>query len=205
MKPKPSLGVPSRIFDRFAALRVLDRIPRFGSISITGAAELPRFYQNRSVTYVSEHVSHMSPVHTVRRGGCASKKWREATEAAQTGWSKRVQTRIPKYFRKLTTPSAPSKVASQYLLDVASTPPHEEGSGHRPRLQRWSTSVDQLRHFDDSKSSLQRERSQLSTFGCFLVDAEIVANARHSVINKSRLFRDRSWQTDCIFQAEHKL
>jgi len=71
MKPKPSLGVPSRIFDRFAALRVLDRIPRFGSISITGAAELPRFYQNRSVTYVSEHVSHMSPVHTLtRRGIC---------------------------------------------------------------------------------------------------------------------------------------
>ena len=64
----------------------------------------------------------------VRRGGCASEKWREATEAAQTGWSKRVQTRIPKYFGKLTTPSAPSKVASQYLLDVASTPPHEEGN-----------------------------------------------------------------------------
>ena len=53
MKPKPSLGVPSRIFDRFAALRVLDRIPRFGSISITGAAELPRF--------IKTGVSRMSP------------------------------------------------------------------------------------------------------------------------------------------------
>ena len=50
--------------------------------------------------------------------------------SAQTGWSMTTQTRIPKHFGKLTTPSAPSEVASQYFLDVASTPPHEEGNMH---------------------------------------------------------------------------
>src|SRR2546427_592463 len=30
-----------------------------------------------------------------------------------------------------TTPSAPSKVASQHFLEVASTPPHEEGNSAR--------------------------------------------------------------------------
>src|SRR6266478_6330123 len=41
----------------------------------------------------------------LRRGGCAvNKQGREAT------------------------PSAPSKVASRHFLDVASTPPHEEGN-----------------------------------------------------------------------------
>jgi hypothetical protein len=47
--------------------------------------------------------------------------------SAQTGWSKKTQTRIPKDFGKSTTPSAPSEDASRYFLDVASTPPHEEG------------------------------------------------------------------------------
>ena len=65
MKPKPSLGMPSRLFDRFAALRVLDRIPRCGSTSITGAAELPRLLLKRSVTHVSERVSLMFPDHSL--------------------------------------------------------------------------------------------------------------------------------------------
>src|SRR5262245_39385661 len=69
MKPKPSLRMPSRIFDRFAALRVLDRIPRCGSIPITGAAELTRFLSKRSVTHVSEHVSLMYPVYSLTKEG----------------------------------------------------------------------------------------------------------------------------------------
>jgi hypothetical protein len=47
--------------------------------------------------------------------------------SAQTGWSKMTQTRIPKHFGKLTTPSAPSEEASRYFLDVASTPPLQGG------------------------------------------------------------------------------
>ena len=40
-----------------------------------------------------------------RRGGCASKKRREATEAAQTGWS----DRHAYVFAELTTPAAPNR------------------------------------------------------------------------------------------------
>jgi hypothetical protein len=36
--------------------------------------------------------------------------------SAQTGWSNMTQTRIPKYFGKSTTPSAPSQVASRIFL-----------------------------------------------------------------------------------------
>jgi len=54
-----------------------------------------------------------------RRGGCAIKKSCEATFDAQTGWSKTF----------LTTPSAPVKGSlRRYLLEVASTPPLEEGT-----------------------------------------------------------------------------
>ena len=62
-------------------------------------------------------------------GGVAApvRKCREATEAAQTGWSNTTQTRIPKHFGKSTTPSAPSEDASRYFLDVASTPPLQGG------------------------------------------------------------------------------
>src|SRR5690242_18684954 len=36
------------------------------------------------------------------------------------------QVRIPKLGLRLTTPSAPNKVASRHSFNVASTPPHEE-------------------------------------------------------------------------------
>src|SRR6185503_19451940 len=54
-----------------------------------------------------------------RRGGRAIKKIspKASFEKARTGWSKTF----------LTTPSAPAKVASQHFLDVAATPPLEEG------------------------------------------------------------------------------
>jgi hypothetical protein len=52
------------------------------------------------------------------RGGCAIKKSCEATSDAQTGWSEMF----------LTTPSAPIKrCLRRYFLEVASTPPLEEG------------------------------------------------------------------------------
>src|SRR5262245_50029091 len=52
-----------------------------------------------------------------RRGGCAIKKSREATLAAQTGWC------WSKNSLANTTPSAPPKEAPRCFLDVASTPP----------------------------------------------------------------------------------
>jgi len=47
-----------------------------------------------------------------RRGGCANKKCREATEAAQTGWS----DRRPIDFAELTTPAAPDFGTDLFLL-----------------------------------------------------------------------------------------
>src|SRR3989454_10564638 len=66
-------------------------------------------------------------------GGVAAPliKSREATEAAQTGWS----DRRAYVFAELTTPAAPSKVASRHLLDGASTPPVP--GGEYPRLSRF--------------------------------------------------------------------
>src|SRR5437867_1236802 len=63
-------------------------------------------------------------------GGVAAQliKRREATEAAQTGWS----DRRAHVFAELTTPAAPSKVASRHFLDGASTPPVP--GGEYPRL-----------------------------------------------------------------------
>ena len=57
-----------------------------------------------------------------------NEKCREASFFAQTAWSNMTQTRIPEHYGKSTTPSAPSEVASHLFLDVASTPPHEEGN-----------------------------------------------------------------------------
>src|SRR2546422_1422771 len=66
-------------------------------------------------------------------GGVAAplRKRREATEAAQTGWS----DRRAYVFAELTTPAAPSKVASRHLLDGASTPPVP--GGEYPRLNQF--------------------------------------------------------------------
>jgi hypothetical protein len=73
MKPKPPLGTPSRIFDRFAALRVLDGFPRFGSFSIIRGSGAAPVSSTGRVTYVSEHVSLMFPGHSLtRRGICPS-------------------------------------------------------------------------------------------------------------------------------------
>jgi hypothetical protein len=74
-------------------------------------------------------------------------KGREATEAPQTGWSltHNVAKRILEHPTKLTTPSAPSKVASQHSLHGASTPPHEEGNMKRgqavPEIQKPTTHI----------------------------------------------------------------
>jgi hypothetical protein len=46
---------------------------------------------------------------------------REATKAAQTGWS------LQNLSAEATTLSAPRKDASRYSLDVASTPPSQGG------------------------------------------------------------------------------
>src|SRR6476620_3773378 len=66
-----------------------------------------------------------------RRGGCAIKKSCEATLDAQTGWSE----------TSLTTPSAPIKgCLRRYFLEVASTPPLEEGnSSSFPDFVLWAT------------------------------------------------------------------
>src|SRR5215470_15644164 len=65
-------------------------------------------------------------------GGVAapSRKRREATAAAQTGWSgstKRFRMRSLEEVPFSTTPSAPLKEASRLLLDVGSTPPMPGG------------------------------------------------------------------------------
>src|SRR5437870_13447688 len=65
-------------------------------------------------------------------GGVAAPliKRREATEAAQTGWS----DRRAHVFAELTTPAAPSKEASRHFLEGASTPPVPGGEYPRFRL-----------------------------------------------------------------------
>src|SRR5712664_2030509 len=65
-------------------------------------------------------------------GGVAAplRKRREATEAAQTGWS----DRRAYVFAELTTPAAPSKEASRHFLDGASTPPVPGGEHPQFRL-----------------------------------------------------------------------
>ena len=50
------------------------------------------------------------------------RKSREASEAAQTGWSLTETASVNDH------PVRSVKEASQHLLDVASTPPHEEGN-----------------------------------------------------------------------------
>ena len=50
------------------------------------------------------------------------RKSREASEAAQTGWSLTETVSVNDH------PVRSVKEASQHLLDVASTPPHEEGN-----------------------------------------------------------------------------
>jgi hypothetical protein len=59
----------------------------------------------------------------VRRGGCGIKKISaKPTLVPQTGWS--LTTHIP---ARATTPSAPIRRLRGNFLNVASTPPHEEG------------------------------------------------------------------------------
>src|SRR5215831_1989404 len=91
-------------------------------------------FRDGSIPLLRKGVLPNSPPDT---GGVAapSRKRREATEAAQTGWSG-----LPECFgmRPLeevpfsTTPSAPLKEASRLLLDVASTPPVSGGSCQPP-------------------------------------------------------------------------
>ena len=59
-----------------------------------------------------------------RRGGCAIKKWREATETAQTGWSDR---HTPDFAELTTIEASPyraraSRPARQLLLSCRATP-----------------------------------------------------------------------------------
>jgi len=58
----------------------------------------------------------------VRRGGCANKKSREASEAARTGWS------LTETVSASDHPVRSITEASRHFLAVASTPPHEEGT-----------------------------------------------------------------------------
>src|SRR5262249_48590096 len=72
-----------------------------------------------------------------RRGGCAIKKRREATLDAQTGWSEMC----------LTTPAAPIKgCLRRYFLEVAATPPLEEGTiCFLLFFARWATPAPTMR------------------------------------------------------------
>jgi hypothetical protein len=59
----------------------------------------------------------------VRRGGCASKKnGAKPPKPAQTGWSL-----TSRAFVLSDHPVRSTKEASRHFLDVAATPPHEEG------------------------------------------------------------------------------
>src|SRR5882724_11857184 len=90
-------------------------------------------------------------------GGVAAplRKRREATEAAQTGWS----DRRAHVFAELTTPAAPLKEASRHFLDGASTPPVPGGEYARLIFQALSTRDDcrrGRRHRRDSNQSPAR-------------------------------------------------
>src|ERR1044071_2583953 len=79
-----------------------------------------------------------------RRGGCAIKKSCEAAFDAQTGWSEMF----------LTTPSAPIKgCLRRHFLDVASTPPLEEGTSSNLTVSPFGTT-----------SPSQRPRASLKQF-----------------------------------------
>jgi thiamine monophosphate synthase len=58
----------------------------------------------------------------VRRGGCALKKMSRSLRSGADG------VVAHRKISRLTTPAAPTKEASRHFLDVASTPPHEEGN-----------------------------------------------------------------------------
>ena len=57
-----------------------------------------------------------------------NEKCREASLFRADGVVNHDANRIPKHFGQSTTPSAPAEEASRNFLDVASTPPHEEGN-----------------------------------------------------------------------------
>ena len=66
----------------------------------------------------------------MRRGGCAVRKCREATEAAQTGWSLTTQVSgMHSGYVACERPPRPLQVRwlRTIFLDVASTPPHGGG------------------------------------------------------------------------------
>src|SRR5215813_12875563 len=64
---------------------------------------------------------------SARRGGCAINKMLLSHRSGADGVVRAAKTRRPEYFAELTTPSAPTKEASQHLITVASTPPLRGG------------------------------------------------------------------------------
>jgi hypothetical protein len=80
--------------------------------------------------------------------------------SAQTGWSTTTQTRIPKHFGKLTTPSAPSEVATRYFLDVASTPPHGGGESSSPIRTQCNSRIEPCRSEGRQHAGERRNRQQ---------------------------------------------
>src|SRR3989442_15507942 len=65
----------------------------------------------------------------LRRGGCASKKMNPFRYGADGVVAQ------DEHSPESTTPYAPLVEAARCFLDVASSPPHEEGNGSKPRLQ----------------------------------------------------------------------
>jgi NitT/TauT family transport system substrate-binding protein len=78
-----------------------------------------------SAVYSEESVNCGVVPSFVRRGGCATKKYREASITAQTGWSLTSHAVVSDH------PVRSTKEASQHFHDVAATPPHEEGTAPR--------------------------------------------------------------------------
>src|SRR6476646_7225656 len=91
--------------------------------SLENPIGFPTFPQPRQqlscVTYVSERVLPMYPVHTIaaRRGGRAIKKISRSISLSRGRGGFPIESTMN------TTPSARATVASQHLLDRAATPP----------------------------------------------------------------------------------
>src|SRR2546428_9799169 len=70
-----------------------------------------------------------------RRGGCALRKCREATEAAQTGWSDRQALDFPGLLLRLRPIGLALRATSarQLLLSCRATPPLRGGECHGTR------------------------------------------------------------------------
>jgi cysteine desulfurase/selenocysteine lyase len=136
-------------------------------------------------------------------GGVAapSIKRREATAAAQTGWSG-----LPKFFgmRSLeevpsgTTPSAPSKEASRHLIDVASTPPISGGVLSAPYIH--TSSADYRKDFPglhqevhgkhlvylDNAATTQKPRAVIEAVDRFYrVDCSNIHRAVHELSDRA--------------------